>query len=411
LSETSRRYYALAILTLAGALSYLDRNLIVLLLEPIRADLRLSDTQLGLLTGVAFGLFYATLGVPLSRWSDRGDRAAITALAVAVWSMTMAGCAWVGTFPQLLLTRVLAGAGEAGCIPATYSLIGDYFPRPAQRTGAMSVFWLASPVSALVAFVAGGWLNAHYGWRLTFAFMAVPGLAIALLVRFTVRETRAVVVLRSATMIGVFSELWRRPATRQLGIGIVLLYTLWLGLAPWYAAFMVRSHGVATQELGVWFGLIFAVAGVIGVATGGYVAKRWFAGNERGQLRACAVAIAVVFPLFVVFLTVPGKVPAFMAFALLMAVAYLIFGPTFALMQRLVPQGIRATSLAVVLLFANLIGMGVGPQCVGLLSDLLAPRLGRDSLRVAMMMVALLALWSGAHFWRAGKTVEAELFE
>src|ERR1700677_3032404 len=141
----------LGALTFVYALNYLDRGLILLLLQPIKDDLHLSDTQLGLLTGLAFGLFYATLGLPMARWADRGNRPTITAIAIAMWGATVMSCVLVTNFVQLVLARIAAAVGEAGCMPTTYSLLGDYFPAPAERTRAMSIYWLASPLAALAS--------------------------------------------------------------------------------------------------------------------------------------------------------------------------------------------------------------------------------------------------------------------
>jgi len=188
-----------------------------------------------------------------------------------------------------------------------------------------------------------------------------------------------------------------------------LLFTLGLGLSPWYAAFMVRSHGMGTAELGVWLGLIFGVSGIVGVLLGGYVAGGWFAQNERSQMRLSALMIASLLPCFILFLLLPEKHQALIALMPLVVVFNFVLGPAFALMQRLVADEMRATTMAVVMLIANLIGMGIGPQFVGILSDLLRPRLGNDSLRYAMLAASLVALWSAYHFWQVGRTVKEDL--
>src|SRR5688572_23768263 len=163
--------YALVMLTAVYMLNLVDRGLMMLLLQPIKDDLQLSDTQLGFLTGIAFGLFYAILGLPIARWADRGNRVTITSLAIGLWSLTVMACVLVGNFVQLVAARIAAAVGEAGCMPPTYSLLGDYFPGAAERTQAMSVYWMAAPLSALFTFIVGGWLNELYGWRITFFLM------------------------------------------------------------------------------------------------------------------------------------------------------------------------------------------------------------------------------------------------
>ncbi len=407
--------YALATLSAVYMLNLVDRGLMSLLLQPIKEDLQLSDTQLGFVTGIAFGLFYATLGLPIARAADRGNRVTITSLAIGLWGLTVMACLFVHNYAQLVLARVLAAVGESGCKPPTYSLIGDYFPQPRDRTRAMAVYMAGSLLSSIVSYVIGGELSERYGWRMTFFLMGIPGLLLALIVKISIREPRKTVVddnrrrPPAASVRTVFITLWTCKSLRHVSIALVLLYMLGLGLSPWYAAFMMRSHGMGTAELGRWLGLIFAFGGVAGVLLGGYVASRWFAANERGQMRLAAITVALVTPFFLTFLLAPQKwqavlalIPFYMAFTFFM-------GPTYALMQRLVCDEMRATVLAVVMLVANLLGMGVGPQVVGILSDLFAPALGQQSLRYALVVTAFVAVWAAWHFWRAGLTVQEDL--
>jgi MFS family permease len=413
-SEGYRRY-VLCTLTLVFTVNFLDRGLIGLLLQSIKGELHLSDTQLGFLTGIAFGLFYAILGLPIARWADRGNRVTIISLSIGLWGLTVMSCLLVSNFIQLVLARVAAGVGEAGCKPPTYSLVGDYFPQPAERSRAMAVYWLASPLSTLVSYVVGGWLNEIYGWRLTFLIIGIPGLALALLCKLTIVEPRSRERSPRETspsmppMTGVIRTLWLKPSSRHLGLALILLYTIGLGMGPWYAAFMMRSHGMGTAELGVWLGVIFGIAGTAGTLLGGFITARWFNGNERGQMRLSAMMIAMLVPCYVAFLLAPRAGQALAALVPLVIVNTFFFGPTFALLQRLVAANIRATVLAIIMLLANLIGMGIGPQAVGVLSDLLAPVAGSDSLRYAMLAMSFIALWSAAHFWRVGRTVQADL--
>lgn len=413
----TKRYsaYVLGALTLTCSLNYLDRGLVILLLQPIKEDLHLSDTQLGFLTGIAFGLFYATLGVPIARWADRGNRVTISALAIALWGVTVMSCVFVANFAQLALARVAAAVGESGCMPPTYSLVGDYFPQPAARTRAMSVYMLASPLASLVSFALGGRLNEAYGWRVTFFLMAIPALLVAIILKTTVREPRTQRVVMSTPtdnsprMIDILSNLFRQHSSRHLCIAIILLFTMGFGLGPWYAAFMIRSHGMGTASLGLWLGLIFGAGGMTGILFGGYVTARWFARDEGGQMRVSALMIAAMVPCFALFLLAPGKGAALLGLAAVVLVSNSFFAPTFALLQRLVVEETRATTLALVMLLANLFGMGVGPQVVGVLSDRLAPLLGADSLRYAMLLMSCVALWGAYHFWQAGKSVATDL--
>ena len=409
------RRYVLIVLTCVYTLNYLDRGLITLLLPSIQADLRLSDTQLGFLTGLAFGLFYAILGIPAARWSDRGDRSAITSLAIGLWGLTVMSCLYVGNFAQLVAARVAAGVGEAGCMPPTYSLVGDYFPGPAERTRAISYYMLASPLSVLLSFVLGGWLAAREGWRMTFFLMGMPALFVAALVRCTIRDPRGSmqgsphVPQPLPRVHHVIADLWRRRATRHLTCAVILLLAMGAGLGPWYAAFLSRYHGLSTRSLGLSLGIIFSLGGLAGIALGGYVGTRHFAHDERRQMQLTAGAAAALFPSFALFLLLRSTSGALSALALLWVSFNFFMGPTFALLQRLVSAETRATSLAILMMLANLIGMGLGPQIVGSLSDFLRPIVGAASLRYAMLTLSFIALWAAYHFWRAGEAVGADL--
>lgn len=396
-------------------LNLVDRGLMILLLQPIKVDLKLSDTQLGFLTGIAFGLFYAVLGIPIARWADRGNRVTITSIAIAAWGITVMGCLYVTDFTQLLIARVFAAIGESGCKPPTYSLVGDYFPKPAERTRALGIYMATGLLASLVSFLAGGWLNERYGWRTAFFIMGAPGLFLAVLVRSTIVEPRTQTADYWASerpvpsIKEVLVALFQRDSLRNLCLALVILYTMGLGMAPWYAAFMTRLHGMNTVELGNWFGAIFGIGGVAGALLGSYVSSLWFSDNERAQLRLSAVTVFFLLPFFIAFLTAPTKYGALASLVPLILAFNIFLGPAYALMQRLVPDQMRATTLAVIMLFINLIGMGLGPQLVGIMSDALAPTHGKYALRDAMLTMSLLAIWSSYHFWRASQNVKEDL--
>jgi predicted MFS family arabinose efflux permease len=407
--------YVLCALTFVYGLTYVDRCLMILLLQPIKDDLRLTDTQLGFLTGIAFGLFYATLGLPIARWADRGNRVNLTALAIGLWGITVAACGLVSNFGQLVLARIAAAVGESGGMPPTYSLLGDYFTGVKERTRAMATYVLGPSIAALASFTVGGWLSGRLGWRTAFVVMGLPALFVAVLVRLTIAETRTEPRGKdessdSIPSLGqVLQSLWRRPSTRHLGLGIILLWTMGLGLQPWYAAFLTRSHGMTVSELGPWLGLTTGIGSLLAIPLGSYVVNRWFVGNEKGQFLLTAASTAALVPACLLFLLAPNKTEALAAFTPLIMVFNFLIGPTFAVLQRLVLPAMRATTLAAVLLLANLVGMGFGPQVVGILSDLLAPRFGADALRYSMLITSVIALWAAYHFYRVGRAIRHDL--
>ena len=407
--------YALGMMTAVYGLNLVDRNLMTLLMQPIKDELRLSDTQLGFLTGIAFAFFYATVGVPIGRLADRIDRSAITSVAIGLWGLTVMACLFVTSYPQMIFARIAAAVGEAGCKPPTYSLVGDYFPEPAERTRAMAIYVAGAPVAALISFAVGGWINEIYGWRVTFFLMGIPGLVLAVLVRLTIIDPQARTRKASfnenrlPSVRAVLVTLWDHQSLRHLSIALILLYATGFGLSPWYAAFLVRNHGMSSMETGMWLGVVISVAGAAGVILGGYASAHWFADSEQRQMRLSAVSVALIIPCFLAFLTLPNKYEALIGLMGVVIFIYVSFGPTYALMQRLVRDDMRATTMALVLLLVNLIGMGLGPQIVGILSDALRPVAATDSLRFAMMIWSLTALWSAYHFWRVGRTVQQDL--
>lgn len=409
------RRYGLAVMTAVYTLNLIDRGVMMLLLQPIKEDLQLSDSQLGLVTGIAFGVFYATLGLPIARWADRGNRVTITSLAIGIWGLTAMAALVVTNFMHLLLLRIAAAVGEAGCKPPTYSLLGDYFPAPAERSRAISIYFAGGPLSALVSFMVGGWLNELYGWRMTFLLMGVPGLLLAVLVKLTLIEPRSSATKVDAKQLPmpplreVLAVLWYRRTCRHLTIALILLFTMGMGLGPWKASFMMRTHGMNTGELGIWLGLINGLGGIAGVLLGGYVAGRFFANKEGKQMIMSALTVAAMAPFFVAFLTLQDPHHALLALIPYHLTLGIFMGPTYALLQRLVPDQMRATTLSAVMLLANLIGMGVGPQLVGVLSDLFAPSLGRDALRCAMLCMSFISVWSAYHFWQVSRTVKDDL--
>ena len=299
-------------------------------------------------------------------------------------------------------------------MPPTYSLVGDYFPGPADRTRAMSFYMLANPLSVLLSFVLGGWLAERYGWRMTFFLMGVPALFVAALVKLSVRDPRASSQARAGRqplprLDRVLMDLWGCLSARHLTLALIVLLTVGAGLGPWYATFLTRYHGMTTGTLGYTLGLIFSLGGLAGISLGGYISSRWFADNEQGQMQMIALVVACLSPAFSLFLLLRQTTASLGALAILWTLFNVSIGPTFALLQRLVVPETRATSMALVLMLANLIGMGLGPQMVGLLSDLMRPAFGPESLRYSMLSLSLAALWAAYHFWRVGSHVEADL--
>lgn len=411
------RNYLLALLAAIYTFNYLDYQAIGLVLQNIKASFHVTDTDLGFLTGIAFTLFYATFGVPIARWADRGNRVLVIAATLALRSIMVMLSGAAQTFGQLLLVRIGVAVGEAGCMPPALSLIADYFS-PAQRPRAVGIYFLGFPLSVLIGYMAGGWLSQSYGWREMFVILGAPGLLLVMVSYLTLIEPRSgagkslanparkAPMQERAVPVGEVSRaLWRNRTFRHVLAMFCVNYFFAAGAAQWQPAFFIRSFGLSTAEVGVWLSLIFGGVGVLGTYYGGHVASRYAPDNERLQLKVLAAlnaAFGVISAL--AYLSSNAYVSlALTGLAFLGASAQT--GPLFASFQTVVPQNMLATATAIAMLAANLVGAGLGPLLVGALSDALHHSLGAQSLRFALLATCPGSLWGAWHLWRAASSV------
>jgi MFS family permease len=404
-----RRTLTLFLLTLTYFFSYMDRQILSILLEPIRADLKLSDTQLGLLTGLAFALFYATLGIPVARLADRGNRRNIVAISLTVWSLFTAICGLAQNFVQLLLARIGVGVGEAGSSPPSHSMIADLYP-PDRRAGAMAIYTSGVVLGGGFGTMIGGTLAYYYGWREAIVAVGVPGIILAVIVRlFVVEPPRGMSepdkprTTEQPPLMDGFRTIWAEPAARHLVAAVTLTSLIGYALAAFGPSFYVRSFGLDVRSVGLILGPLVAILGTISGVVGGILADRW--ARKRG-LHVQAWLVAILKTLALPFLiamylspTVWIAVPVY-AVAVLFQSSYL--GPTFALLQGLAPLRLRAMWAAITLLVINLVGLGLGPTAIGAISDAFRPFVGEESLRYASLTTAALTPWAIFHYWRAG---------
>jgi MFS family permease len=415
--ESAYKNYLLTILLVVLAFNLVDRLALGLLLQDIKVDLDLTDTQLGFLTGIAFALFYSLMGIPIARWADRGNRVTIISVTVALWSIAVALCGVAASFLQLMLIRIGAAVGEAGCIPPAHSLIADYFTR-AERPRAVARYMLGAPLSAALGYFLAGWLNELYGWRATFIILGLPGIAIALLTWLTLKEPRertgtrepaAAPVPIQPGMKEAFGILWVNKTFRHLLFGFSVACFFANGIFQWMPALFIRSYGIQTGELGSWFAIIAGAGGLLGTYWGGEWASRYAAHNERLQLKVMAILYCGYGVISTLIYLSPNQYWAFSLLALATIGSAAANGPLFATIQTLVPDRLRATSIAIVYLFSNLIGMGLGPLVAGALSDALRPWAGEESLRYALMALSPGYSWAAWHLWRASGSVARDL--
>lgn len=407
----------LTTLTVVYAFNFMDRNALAILMQSIKMDLQLTDSQIGILTGIAFAFFYSTLGIPLARWADRGNRVSIISVTVALWSAMVIYSGLAATYVQMLLARIGVAVGEAGCVPPAQSLISDYYSRD-ERPRAMSHYMLGGPLSVISGLMVAGWINELYGWRMAFFAIGIPGVLLAIIVRFSLREPRldnesmkavAHEANTTPTYGKVFRVLWRQRAYRHLVAGFTLVYLFSFGISQWTPAFLIRTYHIDTGELGSWYALIWGGGGAAGTYFGGYFASRFAAKNEVLQLKAMAAVLFAFIPLYIGIYLSPN---IYVVFALMLVGAFMyscIFGPIFAMIQEIVAPDMRAMSVAILLLFANLVGMGLGPVIVGVVSDVLTPVFSSEALRYALLMWTPGYLWAIFHLIRAGRYVQAEI--
>jgi MFS family permease len=419
--NTSKKYawYALWLLFLVNLLNYFDRNLITILIEPIRKDLSLSDAQSGMLMGLAFALIYSVLGVPVARIADRGRRVTVLSVSLAVWSGMTTLCGFANSFATMFLARLGVGVGEAGGLPSTHALVAEYFPRE-KRGVAMSIVAVGGSAGLLLGLILGGLLHGAFGWRKAFMIAGAPGLLLAATLALTLREPRAMQPAVSEpvrqNLRGALRELWGRKAYVLLTLGLGVATIGAYGHQTWIPTFLIRSFNLTTAQTGVLYGLASAPAALLGVLFGGVLTDRLSKKDARWPLWITAISFAAMVPIALAFFLAPGM-PSLTSRPLLivaLSVPIAMLGvmwtaPCFALIQNLAGARLRATAAAAFMLVTNLVGLSAGPALTGLLSDWLSPAFGTDALRYALAIMTLPYLAGVALFLMATRTVKADL--
>ncbi|MGE4651124.1 MAG: MFS transporter [Myxococcota bacterium] len=384
--------YVMGLLFLVYVLSYLDRQLASVLLEDMKADLGATDGQMGLLTGVAFAVVYAILGVPIARWADRGVRRSIIALGLAVWSAMTALTGLGLTYMHVLLARFGVGAGEAAAGPPGHALLSDYFPL-SQRGRALAIYSAGGSVGMMLGMWLGGWLGDVYGWRAAFVIVGLPGLLLALVVRFTVREPvrgrfdseppqereKLGVVLR---------HLWATRSFRYMTIAATLHVFAGFGASNWNPAFLMRIHGMTATEAGFWLGPITGIGALAGGVFWGWRVDAMGRRDLRWYMWLPTIAVLVAMPFAYAFVLWPtSNAVWFHLFSSFFGNSYA--GATFAMAQSLVKPHMRAMAAAAVLFVMNLGGLGLGPTLIGFMNDWLEPIYGVQAIRVSLLIIGV----------------------
>ena len=418
ISTRTYAYYVVAVLFLAYSVNVMDRSVLAVLLESIKHEFVVNDKMLGLLSGVAFALFYATLGIPIAALADRTSRRSVLAASAALWSGATALCGLATNFWFLLLARIGTAVGEAGGTPPSQALISDYFP-PKERGTALSLYALGVPFGAMLGSGLGGWSNQLVGWRMTFILIGVPGLLVALLVRLTVREPRrgqsdaisaAIAKAQTPPLTDALRYLWSRPSFRHMALACGLHSLVWYSGSQLNASFLQRSHHMTSAQAGFWLA-VFSATGAVGTLLGGFLGDRLSTrlGDRRWYMWVPGFATLAMLP-FQFSSYLAGSlwvvVPSFIVMLIL---GSMFFGPSFALSQGLATLRTRAVATSLTLFMQTLIGLGLGPLFAGAISDYLRPSTGNDSLRYGLAIVGIVNAWAAVHYFRGARTVREDM--
>lgn len=403
---------ALVLLFLVATVNFVDRQVLVILLVPIAQDLDLTDTQLGLLTGVAFALCFAVAGLPIARWAETTSRRWIIFVSLAAWSLLTAACGFASTFLQLFAMRILVAIGESGSGPASQSMIADLYPH-GRRSMALAVLSCSIPAGALIGLFGGGVLNEAVGWRQAFIIVGLPGLLLAVAFIFTIKEPQRAQPRKQAVasehLYAAFKTLWSIRSYRLMAFAAALHLFVAAGLNQWIGIYMIRTYKIGTAEAGLALGVLIGGVGLLGTLLGGFLGDRLGRRKARwfGWLPALVVMLGV--PLTIGMYFAPTFEGALWLFIGPVLAATVYTGPVFGAVQSIAPPHLRATAAALTMLLGGVIGQAGGPVVVGILSDLLQPAAGERALRWALITVAPLSLVAGALFWRAGLVLETDL--
>ena len=391
------RSYVLSVLVLVYTFNFIDRQIVGILAVPIKTELHLSDSQLGMMGGLAFALFYTLLGIPIARLADRISRTGIMTVALALWSLMTALCGLTHNFAQLFMARVGVGVGEAGGVAPAYSLICDYFPSK-ERARALSVYSFGIPIGSAVGIVLGGFITSLMSWRMAFFIVGLAGLLITPLLKLTVREplrgaldpARAGSVgpalsAGSASLLEVVAVLARKPSFWGLSLGAASASMMGYGLFFWAPSFLVRSFHLSLLHASLSYGGLVLSGGLFGIWCGGMLADRYGEGRRGMYAFIPAGAFLATVPFYVAGVLSNTLWISFLVLLVPTALGLLWLGPVLAAIQHLVPAHMRATASALFLFINNLIGIGLGTTLIGWVSDAMRVRFGAESLRYAIL--------------------------
>jgi predicted MFS family arabinose efflux permease len=407
-------WYVVFLLTLVNLVNYMDRMALAVLAPLIKAELTLSDTQLGLLIGFGFALFYAICGIPIARWADHGVRRNIIALAVATWSLMTMLCGAAQQFWHLLLARVGVGAGEAGSFAPGSSLLCDYVPL-GRRPGIFSITMVGMYAGLMVGMVAAGFVGEMIGWRWAFVAVGAPGLPLAIIVRLTLREPargrwdEVVVVESRATLRRTLGDLWRSKTYRALVLTLIMACFAQYGLSQWWPSFFSRTFGLKPSILGTYLGVAIGIGSGTGVLLSGFLANKVIHRDIRLPLLVGSAAMLLAIPTALGTLFVESIKGSMFLVALSAMFWSAYTGPTLASLYSVTAPHMRATAGALYMFLMSVFGLGLGPFLVGVISDRLTPVYGVSGLRYALLLPVFVLPAAALALYRAAEALPNEL--
>lgn len=407
-------WYPIALLTVVNVFNYMDRMALSVLMPHIKADLDLTDAQLGLLVGFAFSLFYAVCTVPIARWADRGVRRDIIALSMAVWSLMTALGGAAQNFWHLLVARVGVGVGEAGCVPSSQSMICDYVPLE-RRPGVFAIHGFGASIGMMLGVAAAAWLGATIGWRWAFVALGLPGIAVAMIVRRTLPEPargaldNPVGGNAAAPFLETILFLWRCTTYRRIMLFAVGNGFLQYGMLQWWPSFYERVFGLNAASMGLSLGIAIGAGTGSGLLIGGLLANKAARRDVRLPLVIAATAVLLALPTAIGALLVSTASVSIFLVGLLQFWLGLTQAPYITTLYSVVVPSVRATAGSINLFFTSAIGFGLGPLCMGVLSDSLRPVFGVQSLRYALLIPVCLMPLMAAAVGMAARSVSNDL--
>lgn len=396
------------------AVAFIDRQVLAIAQEAIKAEMGLSDAQLGLLTGLAFSLFYVSVGIPIARYADKANRRNVLAVAASVWSIMTAVTAFAQNYVHLFLARIGVGVGEGGCNPPSYSIISDLYPE-GQRGAALAFYTIGPNLGLLVGFLLGGVIVETHGWRVAFLAAAAPGLILAVLLRLTVREPIREKATNAAKKTAIsfkdgMNFLVARVTLRWLAVAVSFGALVSYGAIAWTAPFLIRSFGISVSDVGIILAMAFGVGGAIGSFGSGYLADQLAKRSKRWYLLLPALINGAFIPFFAAGFLAPTASVAIALLAFPLAFGAMFAGVSLTVLNTIAPPDLRATASAMFLLVTNLFGVGLGAFAIGLLSDQLMPVYGAESLRLSLAIILPVAAFATAiSFFVASRSVVDDL--